>query len=201
MRIEGWIVGGFLGAGLLGAGAVGCARGPSYLVEPENEQAVAAAHTVSLAGGDPAVILSEDYGEARWAEFPEQVLTLLKTRGFVAATPDRADLWLRAHLLFKRQGGRGEGGAGHRGGGEGGGGRHAHGGGDAPSGGHRGETRPSKDVKVVLELMDRATQQPVWTGSVAATLQEPPFTAEGRRELNGLMAQLVARLRGPAGSR
>jgi len=58
--------------------------------------------------------------------------------------------------------------------------------------------RPSREVKVVLELLDRATQRRVWTGSVAATLQEDPFTPEGRLELDQLMDRLATRLRGPA---
>jgi hypothetical protein len=56
-------------------------------------------------------------------------------------------------------------------------------------------------VEVVLELMDRSTQRPVWTGSVEATLREPPFSPEGRQELAGLMDRLVAQMRRPAGPR
>ena len=213
MASKGWVF-----AGLLGLAGLGCARGPVYLVEPDDPPRLAAAHTVALAGGEPTIVLSDTYGESGWGGFPGLVLGLLGTQGLHPAGTGEADLWLRAHLLFKQKGGsqaessrepggasRGSGRGGGRGGGEGGGGhRRAQGGSrpeGAPSGAGWGVARPSKEVKVVVELVDRASQRLVWAGSVAATLQHPPETPEGQRELDGLVGGLMTRLRGPGGVR
>lgn len=207
MRIGVWA-----GIGVAGLALGGCSRGPAFVVEPGDPAALAAARTVSLAGGEPAVVLSDTYREVPSPDFGAAVLELLPPRGLARAEPGAADLWLRAHLLLKRAGGGG------RAQGRMGGGRKGEGGGRGPGGaGRRGGGAPEgeggrpggggfhadgpQDVEIVLELVGRTTGARVWTGSATATMEAPPWSPEGRRALADLAARLLASVRGGAAPR
>ena len=208
MRIGVWV-----GMGMAGLVLGGCSRGPAFVVEPGDPAALAAARTVSLAAGEPALVLSDTYREVPAPAFAEAVLGLLPPRGLAQTEPGRADLWLRTHLLLKGGGGRrapgradggrrGQAGGGRRGGG--GGGERRPGGEGRPGGGLEAGAPPaggSQEVEIVLELMDRATGARVWTGSATATLDAPPRSPEGQRALADLAARLLASVRGGAGPR
>lgn len=197
MRIGTWA-----GIGMAGLVLGGCSRAPSFVTDPGDPGALAAARTVSLAAGEPAVVLSDTFREVPAPAFAEAVLDLLPPRGLARTEPGAADLWLRAHLLVPRAGGgraRGltgggrRGGAGGEGGGRGPGGNGRRGGGVPPEG--------PQEVQIVLELMDRATGARVWSGSATATLDEAPGTPEGQRALADLAARLLASVRGGAAPR
>ncbi len=197
MRLGVWV-----GIGMAGLVLGGCSRGPRFVTEPGDPAALAAARTVSLAAGEPAVVLSDTYREVPAPAFAEAVLGLLPPRGLARTEPCAADLWLRAHLLVKRAGGgraQARRGGGRRGGGRGmdGDGRR---GGASPEGGGFHSEGP-QEVEIVLELMGRATGERVWTGSATATLDAPPRSPEGQRALTDLAARLLASVRGGAAPR
>lgn len=200
----------WVGIGMAGLVLGGCSRGPRFVTEPGDPAALAAARTVSLAAGEPAVVLSDSYREVPAPAFAEAVLDLLPPRGLARTEPGAADLWLRAHLLVKRAGrAQARKGGGRRGGGpEGGlprggrglGGEGRRGGGLPPAGGGF-HPEGSQEVEIVLELMGRTTGARVWTGSATATLDAPPRSPEGQRALTDLAARLLASVRGGAGPR
>lgn len=211
----------WVGIGMAGLVLGGCSRGPRFVTEPGDPAALAAARTVSLAAGEPAVVLSDTYREVPAPAFAEAVLGLLPPRGLARTEPGAADLWLRAHLLVKRAGGgraqarRGGGrngggpGGGPGGGmarGEAGGGRGMgvegrRGGGPPPEEGGGFHPAGPQEVEIVLELMGRATGARVWTGSATATLDAPLRSPEGQRALTDLAARLLASVRGGAAPR
>ena len=205
----------WVGIGMAGLVLGGCSRGPRFVTEPGDPAALAAARTVSLAAGEPAVVLSDTYREVPAPAFAEAVLGLLPPRGLARTEPGAADLWLRTHLLVKRAGGgraQARKGGGRRGGGPGGGmARGGAGGGRGMDGdGRRGGASPEgggfhsegpQEVEIVLELMGRATGERVWTGSATATLDAPPRSPEGQRALTDLAARLLASVRGGAAPR
>ncbi len=209
MRIGVWA-----GIGMAGLVLGGCSRGPRFEVEPGDPAALAAARTVALAAGEPAVVLSDSFREVPAPDFARAVLDLLPPRGLARTEPGAADLWLRAHLLVPRTGGgraQGRRGGGRRGGGPGGGmargeagggrgmgGEGRRGGGPPPEEGGGFHPEGPQDVEIVLELMDRATGARVWTGSATATLDDPPRSPEGQRALTDLAARLLASVRGGA---
>lgn len=218
MRVGMWV-----GIGMAGLVLGGCSRGPSFVTEPGDPAALAAARTVSLAGGEPALVLSDTYREVPSPGFAEAVLDLLPPRGLARTEPGAADLWLRAHLLVKGGGGgraQGRKGGGRRGGGAGGamprgeaggGGRGLRGNGPGGGGGpEAGGARPEggafpaegpQEVEIVLELVGRGTGARVWTGSATATLDASPRSPEGQRALADLAARLLASVRGGSAPR
>lgn len=190
-------------AGIALAGGLaftGCASGPSLQVDPWDGRMAATVHTVAMAGGERAIVLSDTYAEVPASDFSRSVMGLLATRGFAPADTATADLWLRAHLLLKRGRGRKDpgraGGPGARGGGFHG---HREGAGSerasvvAPPAEGRG---PSSEVEIVLELVRRASGEAVWTGTATARLAHPFWSSEGRQELVALAAQLLAPVHG-----
>lgn len=191
----------WVGIGMAGLVLGGCSRGPRFVTEPGDPAALAAARTVSLAAGEPAVVLSDSYREVPAPAFAEAVLDLLPPRGLARTEPGAADLWLRAHLLVKRAGrAQARKGGGRRGGGPGGGrgmGGEGRRGGASPEGGGFHPEGP-QEVEIVLELMGRATGERVWTGSATATLDAPPRGPEGQRALTDLAARLLAPVHGAA---
>ncbi|GLH70801.1 hypothetical protein GETHPA_23340 [Geothrix rubra] len=202
MRIGVWA-----GIGMAGLVLGGCSRGPSFVTDPGDPAALAAARTVALAAGEPAVVLSDTYREVPAPAFAEAVLGLLPPRGLARTEPGAADLWLRAHLLVPRAGGgraRGRSGGGRRGGAGGEGGGRGPGGNGRRGGGPEGGGVPPEgpqEVQIVLELVGRATGARVWTGSATATLDVAPGTPEGQRALADLAARLLASVRGGAAPR
>jgi hypothetical protein len=200
MRIGVWA-----GIGMAGLVLGGCSRGPSFVTDPGDPAALAAARTVALAAGEPAVVLSDSFREVPAPAFAEAVLGLLPPRGLARTEPGAADLWLRAHLLVPRAGGgraQGRMGGGRRGGPEGGG--RGPGGNGRRGGGPEGGGVPPEgpqEVQIVLELVGRTTGAQVWTGSATATLDASPGSPEGQRALADLAARLLASVRGGAAPR
>jgi hypothetical protein len=184
-----------------GLAFTGCASGPSLSVDSWDSRMAATVHTVAMAGGERTIVLSDTYAEVPASAFSESVLGLLAARGFTQADTGAADLWLRAHLLLKRNGGRQEGGGGPRHGREGGrreGREGAEGRAPAAGAGPEGRPRASSDVEVVLELVRRVSGETVWTGTATAILAHPFWSPEGRRELVDLAARLLAPVHGAA---
>ena len=199
--------GNWAGVWLAGLAITGCSQGPSLQMDPWDGRVAASIHTVAIAGGQRAIVLSKGYAEVPASDFSQSVLGLLAARGLARAESDSADLWLRAHLLLKRGGGRQEQGR------QGGPGRGRHAGGfqgsregargeeAGPEGGpamREGRGRASSDVEVVLELVRRATGEPVWSGTATATLDHPFWSPEGRQELVALAERLLAPVHGAA---
>ena len=168
-------------AGIALAGGLtitGYGTGASLQMDAWDTQTAASVQTVAAPGAGRAIVLSKAYAEIPSSGFSDAVLGLLASHGFTRTDAASADLWLRAHLRLKRGGGRQE---------------------PAPgmvSAGPAGRGRASAEVEVVLELIRRATGEPVWSGLATATLDHPFWSSEGRQELVGLAARLLAPVRG-----
>jgi hypothetical protein len=198
----------WLGIVALLAGLGGCAHSPVFVYDGPKEGAWVAARSWALAPGTPTLLVAEGYREVRDPAFPERVEVLLQQQGLPRVAPERAELWLRVHLLAKQSAQAG--GASHQGGQRSGGkGGGKHGGGGRNSGDNGAGARShgpqegsllSPQVRVILELEDRITGARVWAGSLDATLQNAPFQEAGQVELQGLLAKLVAPLRRSPGA-
>ncbi len=163
-------------AGIALAGGLtitGYGTGASLQMDAWDTQTAASIQTVAAPGAGRAIVLSKGYAEIPSSGFSDAVLGLLASHGFTRTDAASADLWLRAHLRLKRGGGR-----------------------QASATAAPGRGRASAEVEVVLELIRRATGEPVWSGLATATLEHPFWSSEGRQELVGLAARLLAPVRG-----
>ena len=168
-------------AGIALAGGLtltGCGTALSLQMDAWDTQTAASVHTVAVPGDRQGIVLSQGYAEIPATGFSQAVLGLLASHGFTRADANSADLWLRAHLRLKRGGGR-----------------------QAPGtalAGQEGRGRAASEVEVVLELIRRTTGEPVWSGLATAALDHPFWSPEGRQELVGLAARLLAPVQGAA---
>lgn len=164
-------------AGIALAGlAISGTSGASLQMDGWDHPDVASVRTVAVAGEARAIVLSRGHAEIPAAGFSESVLDLLAARGLVRAEAASADLWLRAHLLLRRGGGRQEPGV---------------------AGPLAGEARGvGAEMEVVLELLRRTTGEVVWTGTALARLAHPFWTPGGRQELLALASRLLAPVHG-----
>ena len=170
--------GNWAGMALVGGLTItGCGAGLSLQMDGWDTQTAASVHTVAAPAAGRAIVLSPAYAEVPSSGFSDAVLGLLASHGFTRTDAESADLWLRAHLRLRR-----------------GGGRQAPA--PTPTLAASGRGRATPDVDVVLELIRRATGEPVWSGLATATLEHPFWSPEGRQELVGLAARLLAPVRG-----
>ena len=172
--------GNWAGMALVGGLTItGCGAGLSLQMDAWDNQTAASVHTVAAPAAGRAIVLSPAYAEVPSSGFSDAVLGLLASHGFTRTDAESADLWLRAHLRLRR-----------------GGGRQASAPAPTPILAAPGRGRVAADVEVVLELIRRATGEPVWSGLATATLEHPFWSPEGRQELVGLAARLLAPVRG-----